>query len=150
MRLGKMRQLVLCGRHADLQDTVNAEKQCAGRSVRCATNLRYGQRSTAVFCSLIYTQSAWCASCRETGHPRRGWRGGLEGAWGRPFHPQKSTAHAVRRLMGFGARKTQVRILTMPPNQPCDRGPTYCERHAIFPPVRGHSTVGPGPGTLPD
>lgn len=63
------------------------------------------------------------------------WREGVEGVWRRLSPPQKCRAHAVRKLMGFGARKTQVQILIMPPDQPSDLGLTYWERHGGFPPL---------------
>lgn len=51
------------------------------------------------------------------------WQEGVEDVWQR-LSLQKCRAHAVRKFMGFGTRKTQVQILIMPPDQPCDLGST--------------------------
>ena len=58
----------------------------------------------------------------------------------------------MRRLVGFGARKTQVQILTLPPAHHVNLVPPAGKGHlvhAIFPPLLGHVRVGLEPGTLP-
>lgn len=77
------------------------------------------------------------------------WEDRLEKCLWRPSPPQKCSVYVVRKLMGFGARKIQVKILILPPANHVTLVSAEKSHltHAVFPPL-GSRRAGLRPGTL--